>query len=368
MFQAPVPSRYPSPDGFLFWWSVVPQFVGHVAAYAGRLESWRAQMVRQSHVVRGNLVARRVLVVLLCATAAGCGARSASDRGEGVAVSQAVQAVDDAGNTLRLEKPAQRIISLIPSATETLIAIGATPYVVGRTRYDVAPEVINLPSVGGGVDASVEAIIALHPDLVVGWESDKRQLIRSKLIALNIPVFLLRTQDTTDVFRGMTNLARLTARDTTAVRVIADVRADLDSVRRSVIGLAAPKVFYVVFNDPPMTAGPDTFIGQLISLAGGQSVFDDLEQNWPNVAMEEIVRRDPDIIIVPVGAFKGNALERFRQMQGWRTLRAVREGHVVTVPADLLSRPSPNIGQAAHVLRHAFHPQFPIDSALVVNR
>ena len=368
VLQAPVPSRYPSPDGFLFSGRVVARFVDHVGASVGRLELWCAVMWRQTHVVRSIHVAKRVVVLLLSATAAACGVQSVNDRGDGAARSQAVQAVDDAGNTLRLDRPAQRIISLIPSATETLIAIGAAPYIVGRTRYDVAAEVINLPSVGGGVDASVEAIIALHPDLVVGWESDKRQLIRSKLIALNIPMFLLRTQDTTDVFRGMTNLARLTARDTTAGRVIAQVRADLDSVRRSVIGLAVPKIFYVVFNDPPMTAGPDTFIGQLISLAGGHSVFDDLDQNWVNVAMEEIVRRDPDIIVVPVGEFKGNALERFRQMQGWRTLRAVREGRVIAVPANLLSRPSPNIGQAARVLRHAFHPQFAIDSAFVVGR
>lgn len=284
------------------------------------------------------------------------------------AASQAVEVVDDAGLTVRLEKPAQRIISLIPSATETLIAIGAAPQIVGRTRYDVAPEVMNLPSVGGGVDASVEAIAALKPDLVVGWESDKRQLIRSKLIALNIPMFILRTQDTSDVFHGMKNLSHLTGHDTTGARVLADLRADLDSVKQSVTGLQIPKVFYVVFNDPPMTAGPGTFIAQLISLAGGKSVFDDLTANWPNVAMEEIVKRDPDIIVVPVGEFKGNSLDRFRKMQGWRTLRAVREGHVVTVPADLLSRPSPNIGRAAHVLRGAFYPQFRVDSTPVATR
>lgn len=283
-------------------------------------------------------------------------------------VSTSVDVVDDAGLAVHLDAPAQRIISLLPSATETLIAIGASSQIVGRTRYDVAPEVMHLPSVGGGVDASVEAIVALHPHLVIGGESDTRQLVRAKLQALNIPVFLLRSQDTTDVFRGMANLARLTGRDSTSVRVQAELRADLAAVMRSVAELERPTVFYVVFNDPPMTAGPDSFIGQLITIAGGASVFQDANENWPNVAMEEIVRRDPDIIVVPVGEFKDNSLERFRNMQGWRTLRAVRNGQVVTVPANLLSRPSPNIGQAAHVLRHAFHPQFPVDSAWSVAR
>jgi iron complex transport system substrate-binding protein len=116
-------------------------------------------------------------------------------------------------------------------------------------------------------------------------------------------------------------------------------------------------VFYVVFNDPPMTAGPQTFIGQLISLAGGRSIFDDARQNWPNVAIEEIVRRDPDVLIVPVGEFKTNSADRFHHMPGWRDLRAVRMGRIVTVPADLMSRPSPSIGEAARVLEHALHPE-----------
>ena len=276
----------------------------------------------------------------------------------------AIEVVDDAGNTVRLAKPATRIISLIPSSTETLIAIGATSQIVGRTRYDVAEEVASLPSVGGSVDPSGEAIAALQPDLVIGWESDKRQQIRSKLMALGVPMFLLRTQDTTDVFRAIANLSRLTGHDSAGVHVSRDLRADLDSVGRSVAPLKSPSVFYVVFNDPPMTAGSRTFIGQLISLAGGRSIFSDLDANWPNVAMEEIVRRDPDMIVVPVGEFKGNSVERFRSMQGWRRLRAVREGRVMTVPSNLLSRPSPNIGRAAHALRAAFFKEFRGDSVV----
>jgi iron complex transport system substrate-binding protein len=337
------------------------------------LRSARICSSRHAFSLFARRSAPRVLLGAALAIASACGSRDATTKDSTSSASQAVEVTDDAGNLVRLEKPATRIISLIPSATETLISIGAASQIVGRTRYDVAPEVMNLPSVGGGVDASVEAIASLKPDLVVGWESDKRQLIRSKLQALNIPMFLLRTQDTTDVFRGMGKLGHLTGKDSIATRVLASLRADLDSVNQSVAGLPSPKVFYVVFNDPPMTAGPKTFIGQLITIAGGTSAFsdtatgaDEKRNNWPNVAMEEIVKRDPDLIIVPVGEFRGNSIERFQKMQGWRTLRAVREGNVRTVPADLLSRPSPNIGKAAHALRHAFYPQFPLDSALMV--
>lgn len=267
----------------------------------------------------------------------------------------AVTLADAGGRQVRLAGPAQRVISLIPSATETLIALGATDRVAGRTRYDVAPEVARVPSVGGGLDPSVEAIVALHPDLVLAWENDKRREVPNKLAALGVPVFTLRTEDTTDVFRNIADLGRLTGRDSAARALAAGLRGDLAEVARSVAGLPRPRVFYVVFNDPPMTAGPGTFITQLVGVAGGQTIFPDVRQPWPTVAMEEIVRRAPDLVVVPQGD-QTNALEQLRARPGWRDVPAVRAGHVVAVPANLLNRPGPHLGEAARTLRAAFHP------------
>lgn len=268
-----------------------------------------------------------------------------------------ISLTDDAGQAIELDAPATRIISLLPSATETLIAIGAGGLIVGRTRYDVAPEVAALPSVGGGVDPSIEAVVDLHPDLVVAWDGEKRQLVREKLMALGIPVFIVRTQDTLDIYREIGSLGRLTGRDSAAAAVAASVRGTLDSLRRMVAGRPVPSVLYVVYNDPPMTAGPRSFIGQLISLAGGRSIFDDSALLWPTVAMEEIVRRDPDILVIPMGEPMHNTVARFQKLAGWRDLRAVREGRIVQVPADLMSRPSPSIAAAARLLVEAFHPE-----------
>ena len=315
--------------------------------------------------------------VILAAVAAGIGCGKGSDTsrhslGDTVeaAVSahraptadEAVEVTDDGGHVVRLAHRARRIISLIPSATETVMALGLTGQIVGRTRYDVDPRIASAALVGGGIDPSIEAIVGLRPDLVLAWENDKRQEARNKLVSLGVPVFTLRTEDTSDVFRAIVNIGRLTGRDSVARTLTASLHAELDAVRQSVAGKPIPRVLYVVFNDPPMTAGPKTFIGQLISLAGGRSIFDDVPQLWPNVAMEEIIRRQPDIIVVPVGEFKGNSVERFRGMTGWRDLRAVREGRVVTVPSDLLSRPGPTVGEAARVLRAAFHPEFTASS------
>ena len=309
------------------------------------------------------IAATIVSTVMLAACTPASANKSPSDTARSMARSTAIDITDDAGTVLHLDAPARRIVSLIPSATETLISIGATDRVVGRTRYDTASAIAAVPSVGGGVDPSIEAIVALKPDVVIAWASDKRAGLRERLTTAGIQTFVMSTEDTTDIFRNITTLGRMTGRDSAASAVATSVRATLDSVRVSVAAKPSPSVIYVVFPDPPMTAGPKTFIGQLIALAGGRSIFPTTDKNWPNVSMEEIVKRDPDIVIVPVGEFKDSALERFRKLPGWRDLRAVKQGRVVSVSADLLNRPSPAIAQSALVLRAAVHPEFAADSA-----
>jgi iron complex transport system substrate-binding protein len=277
--------------------------------------------------------------------------------GRATAARSSITVVDDVGDTVRLSAPAKRVISLIPSATETIIALGATDRIVGRTRYDVAHEVDSVPSVGGGLDPSVEAIVALHPDVVIGWTDDKRRVIRTRLAALHVPVFSLRTQDTSDVFRGIRNLGALLGRDSAATVLAASIRATLDDVRRAVADRPQRNVMFVIYPDPPMTAGPGTFIDQLISVAGGRSVFSDLREPWPTLSMEEVVRRQPDLLIIPQGEFKANAIEQFRSRHGWRDLIAVRAGAIATVSANLTQRPGANIGEAARALQAAIHPE-----------
>jgi len=274
-----------------------------------------------------------------------------------VAATGAIVVVDDAGDTLRLAAPAKRVISLIPSATETIIALGALDRIVGRTRYDVAKEVDNLPSVGGGLDPSTEAIVALHPDVVIGWDNDKRRAIRTKLATLNIPVFSLRTEDTTDIFHGIANLGKILGRDSAAAALASSIRGTIDSVRRAVAGRPTRSVMFVIYPEPPTTAGPHTFIDELIGVAGGRSVFADSHDLWPTVSMEEVLKRQPDLLIVPQGEFSANAVDQFRARSGWRDLEAVREGHIATVSADLTQRPGANIGEAARALQAAIHPE-----------
>jgi iron complex transport system substrate-binding protein len=293
------------------------------------------------------------LALALCVLLlAGCG--RADDRAGAEAPPAAITVTDDAGRVTRLERPARRVIALMPSATETLLALGARGQIVGRTDFDRDPAVAALPSVGGGLDPSLEQLVALRPDLVIGWETEKPQL-RERLLEMGIPVFAVRTTDTTDVFRAIGNLGRLTGHSPAADSLAARIRGELEAVRASVAGLPRRSVFFIVWNDPPMTVGPGTFVAQLIGVAGGRSLFPEARQPWPTVSLEEVVRRQPEVVLVPVG--ESGAPRMDVTGPGWRELSALRERGPALLPADLVNRPGPRLGEAARRIRDAIHPE-----------
>ena len=295
--------------------------------------------------------------LLAAALLAACGDRGgAGARASAPSADSAVSLVDDAGRTVTLAHPARRIVALVPSVTETVVALGAADRLVGRTDFDHGPAVDRLPSIGGGLDPSVETLVSLHPDLVLGWETNGRPELRQRLTALGIPVFSIKTEDTTDVFRAVRNLGRLTGRGGAADSLAASLRAELAAVRASVAGAARPTVFYMAWNDPPLTAGPKTFISQVIEVAGGRNAFADATALWPTVSMEEIVRRQPDFVVVPLGE-QPNRIEALKRAAGWRELRALREGRGVSVPAEVANQPGPRLGEAARAMRDAIHPE-----------
>ncbi len=264
--------------------------------------------------------------------------------------------VDDHGDTVRLATPATRVVSLIPSATETLIALGAADRIVGRTRYDLDPAVASKPTVGAGIGPNLEAIIALRPDLVILWSDTKRGDTQSQLTRAGVRTLAVSLQDTTDAFRALTLISTAVGERARGAALADSLRRTFAAIKASVAGQRAPRVFYVVFNNPPMTTGPGTFIAQILSLAGGDNIFADAITNWPTIPIEELVRRDPDVIVLPVGEMQTSPATRLQALPGWRDLRAVREGHVVTIDADLASRPGPNMGRAAVTLRNLLHP------------
>ena len=265
--------------------------------------------------------------------------------------------VDGDGDTVRLAAPARRVICLVPSATDLTVAMDLQSRLVGRTRYDKAPVLAPVASVGGTIDPDLERVFSLHPDLVLAWQGTKGTAQRLSISAHGIPVYAVALRDSAALFKTVHDLGTMLDGDSAAAQLAASLRNQLDSVRVSVSGLPRRTVLFAIWGDPPMTIGPHTFIAELIRIAGGQNVFDDAAMDWPKVTVEEIVHRAPDVVILSVGEDSTRGSEALRRAPGWRTLPAVRTGHVAEVPADLTNRPGPLFGVAARAFRDAIHPE-----------
>jgi iron complex transport system substrate-binding protein len=271
--------------------------------------------------------------------------------------SASIALTDDAGHAVRLAAPAQRVISLVPSVTETIIALGAGDRIVGRTEYDKDRSLAAVPLIGRGLSPSIEAIIALRPDLVVVWASDKRGDLRGQLAKAGITTLALGVQDTTDVYRVVRVMSTVLGRQSAGDSLQGALRASLRETQARAAGRSRRRVFYVVYNDPPMTAGPGTFIDQLLDIAGADNIFHDATSNWPTVSLEEVVKRDPDIVVLPVGEMSAQVGDRLKATAGWRDLRAVKNNCLAVIDADLVNRPGTNVAVAARRLEVLLHDE-----------
>ena len=265
--------------------------------------------------------------------------------------------VDDGGREVSVAAPPSRIISMIPARTETIVRLGAADRLVARTAFDEDPSLAHLPSTEQALIPSVEWLARLRPELVVMWRDGTTRTTATRLTELGIPAYGAAIETLDDVDSTIRRIGRLLGLDARADSLVARVHEELDEVRRAVEGRERPRVLYVVGRDPAMTAGPGTFADELIAVAGGQNVFSDGPAGWPQIGLEEILRRQPDVLIVPTGDWDGDGLLAwFRRTPGWRELRAVREGRVYAVDATIFNRPGPRVGQVARRIAEILHP------------
>lgn len=272
---------------------------------------------------------------------------------------------DDTGRLHDTAVPRSRIISVIPGVTETLVAIGAAERIVARTEYDDQPELEALPILSALLQPSVEALTRLDPDLVVMWPSGgDGGAVGEQLDRVGIGWYGAAIQTMADFERNARNFGRLLDLDRPADSVITAVRADLADASAMWSDRPPVTVFHVVQLDPPMTAGPGTFLDSVFLAGGAVNVFADIEGNWPRISLEEVLRRDPDYVIVPVAGYgtpsirtgyRDPSLERLAASPGWAALSAVASGRVVSVDASLFGRPGPRMGKAARYLAYRLH-------------
>ena len=259
--------------------------------------------------------------------------------------SAAVQLTDDRGRQITLAPPPQRIVSLLPSLTESVCALGQCARLVGVDRYSNWPaSIANLPRVGGGIDPSIEAVVALRPDVVLMATSSRAA---ARLEALGLTVVALEPKTHADVQRVLGKLGQLLAvPDAQQVwrRIDAGVSAAAQSLPATVRGA---RVYYEVSRGP-YGAGSSSFIGETLTRLGVQNILPPELGPFPKLNPEYVVRANPDLIMVGARSAAGLA-----ERPGWAAMRAVRERRVCEFgvdDTDVLIRPGPRMADAARLM------------------
>jgi iron complex transport system substrate-binding protein len=307
--------------------------------------------------VRAGVVLGIVLASLLHA----CTGRTAdtpdSARETGAAVAPGARVAradtDDFGAPLPVDASASaRIVSLNPTATELLYAIGASDRLVGRSAWDEFPaEVKSVRSVGDGIKPNVEAVLGVRPTLVILYATAENRAAATALQQAGVRVLALRVDHIVDFIALTAILGRAVGAEARAATVRDSVQRTLDAVRAATQGVMPVRVVWPVWLAPTMVIGGGSFIDELIAIAGGVNVFHDSPGPSPPVSIEEIAKRDPDYVVASAGT-----QARLRNDVPWRAVRAVREGRWVLGDPALTGRPSVVLGMAAVALARSFHP------------
>jgi iron complex transport system substrate-binding protein len=248
-------------------------------------------------------------------------------------------------------EPARRVVVLAPSATETVFALGAGARVVGVCgQCDHPPAAAALPKVGGYLVPSVEAVLAARPDLVIAVPSPgNREAVRA-IERAGVRVLVVQDRRLEDLWTSTREIAEALGMPEAGARLVADVRAKLDGVRAAAATRPPVRVLLVVGHSPLVVAGGGTLQGELLEIAGGVNVAADVGSAWPQVSLELVVDRAPDVIL---DAAMGTEAGAERLFAGLRTVPAVAGGRIVTVDADAIYRTGPRVGEAAELLAAA---------------
>jgi iron complex transport system substrate-binding protein len=269
---------------------------------------------------------------------------------------------DDLGRELTLPVRPTRLVSLSPAATEVLFAIGAGAQVVGVTQYCTYPaDARTGREIVGGFSPksiSMEKIVALKPDLVFSSGSLQKPIIEA-LDAAKIPVVALEPKDLKEVEQRIRTAGQITGHATEAEAVVAKMQSRADAVTQITAKIPAEqrvKVFYEVWDEPLTTAGPSTFVGQLIEMAGGVNIFADVKEQYPTISVETVLQRNPDVIMAPDTHANGMTAELIAARPGWGTLKAVTGKRVYFLNGDMGSRAGPRLVDALESAARSLYP------------
>jgi len=263
---------------------------------------------------------------------------------------------DDVGRKLTITKEPQRIISTAPSVTEILFALGLNEKIVGVTTLCNYPEEAKKKEkIGTFQSPNIEKILSLKPDLIIATGGVQRQVVE-KLEQFGIPVFVSYPTTLDGVIKGIYTIGRITGAEGNAKKLVFDLKFRIAKVTSKVNkAKTKPKVFFELWHEPLMSAGPGSFIDDLIKKAGGINIASSAKSAYPIFSLEQLIKEDPDIIIGAESSMGADPLEASKR-PGWETLKAVKNQKVYTINDDIVFRAGPRLVLALETIAKYLHP------------
>ena len=261
----------------------------------------------------------------------------------------------------------QRVVSLAPSVTETLFALGFGDRVVGVTTYcDYPPEARRLPKIGGFTNPSVEAIVATRPDLVIGVNDSSHPVKTKELEHLGIKIALISVTSLDEILNSFKSVARMLGHPEAGDKLAQKITRQFEQVKKRVAPVPRRSTLLAVGLRPLVAVGGKNFIDELITLAGGDNIAGNAAQPWLNLPDEYVIAKAPQVIIqAGMGSERGTSAKYWSDL---KSIPAVKEGRVYSYPSDKILRPGPRVGEGLEEIARLVHPECFVESKPGLNR
>lgn len=266
---------------------------------------------------------------------------------------------DDTDNKVEFKQEPTKIVSLMPSNTEILFALGLDDHVIGVTDNDTYPEAATKKDKVGGMELNIEKIISLKPDAVFahGMIAESAKSGIQQLRDAGIPVFVVKNASNfEETYESIKTIGKITNRSAKADQIVEDMKAKVKDVQAKVADVKKRNVFVENSDEPEIyTAGKDTFMQEILNLANVKNVADD-QSGWFKIDPEEIIKRDPDVYLITYN-YVPNIVEKVKKRQGFKDLKAIKNDRVVQVDPDKTSRPGPRLAEGLEEVAKAVYPE-----------
>ena len=300
-------------------------------------------------------MSRLAVLVALFALLAACAAPAAPTATPAPAKPTALTITDDAARQVTIAKPPTRIVSIAPSNTEILFALGLADRIVAVDQFsNYPPEAKQKPNVGSYMKPNLEALVAANPDLVVATAIHAKTVI-PELEARNITVVAIDPKTIDDTYSRIQLLGKITGQDAQAERIVGEMRERMNATMAKVKDAPKRRVFFEL--SPELyTAGPGTFVHDLIERSAGVNVAADAGQQWPQLSQEVLVQKDPEIILL-ADEVAGESPAKVKARPAWEKIAAVRGDRIVAIDPDIANRPGPRLADGLEAVARAVHPE-----------